>query len=345
MPKTCTYLVVFLLYFASLIITFNTINGKEVATKKLKINIFSDSNGRGLETDQNILKNALERLGHTVNSVSFDNISKPIDADINIFIEFITLHYIRKAKTNWFIPNPEWYRQNLELLDQMDLILCRTKEVERIFQQLNKKTFFLSFTSPDCYREEVEKDYELCAHLPGASIQKGTAAITNIWESNPQFPPLVIVNFLDYFLPISLVNLTWIPYRLPVDEFRVLQNHCGLHLCLSETEGFGHYLMEAMSTGAVVVTTDAPPMNEFINDPRCLVPYSKTTLQRLATNYYVDQDLLEAKINSLMQLSHEELRRIGLNNRKQYLKTQQEFYSNLEKLLLLPKSKKNSACP
>ncbi|MES2199112.1 MAG: glycosyltransferase [Chlamydiota bacterium] len=58
------------------------------------------------------------------------------------------------------------------------------------------------------------------------------------------------------------------------EDLRKIQNKTGIHLCPSEVEGFGHCIFEALSTGAVVITTDAPPMNEFIKDPRCLVPFS-----------------------------------------------------------------------
>lgn len=262
----------FKLFFLSLwvfwgIYSFNFISAEEFVIRPLKINIFSMQNGKGLETDQNILKDTLEHLGHTVQCAFPKKTQAQTQADINIFVEFIHPQKLSWAKINWFIPNPEWYRQDLELLDRFDLILCRTKEVERIFQKLHKRTYFLSFTSPDCYQVNVPKNYELFAHLPGGSWQKGTLAIKNIWESNSQFPMLMIVNFLKNKLcpAVSFDNLTWIARRLREDDFRALQNHCGIHLCLSETEGFGHYLMEAMSTGAVILTTDAPPMNKFFH--------------------------------------------------------------------------------
>lgn len=330
----------FKLFFLSLwvfwgIYSFNFISAEEFVIRPLKINIFSMQNGKGLETDQNILKDTLEHLGHTVQCAFPKKTQAQTQADINIFVEFIHPQKLSWAKINWFIPNPEWYRQDLELLDRFDLILCRTKEVERIFQKLHKRTYFLSFTSPDCYQVNVPKNYELFAHLPGGSWQKGTLAIKNIWESNSQFPMLMIVNFLKNKLcpAVSFDNLTWIARRLREDDFRALQNHCGIHLCLSETEGFGHYLMEAMSTGAVILTTDAPPMNEFITDSRCLVPYEKTSLQRLAINYHVDPKLLEVKVKNLMSLPQDELEKIGLNNRRRYLQIQQEYFRHLENLL------------
>lgn len=37
-----------------------------------------------------------------------------------------------------------------------------------------------------------------------------------------------------------------------------------IHVCASEREGFGHYINEARAAGALVVSTDHPPMNELI---------------------------------------------------------------------------------
>ena len=91
--------------------------------------------------------------------------------------------------------------------------------------------------------------------------------------------------------------------------------------------------MEAMSKGAVVVTTDGPPMNEFITDKRCLVDYNNTRQQNLATNYYVDPNQLESIVKELFKLPEKELRKIGQTNRKAYLKRKKEFQKNLDTLM------------
>lgn len=98
---------------------------------------------------------------------------------------------------------------------------------------------------------------------------------------------------------------------LPAQELTALQNSCGLHLCPSETEGFGYYIMEGLSCGAVVATTDAPPMNEFVSDKRCLVGVEKTAPMHLATNYYADPKKLDKTVSDLLSLSEEELKEIG----------------------------------
>lgn len=304
----------------------------------LKINIISLNNGVGLETDQKIIKKALERLGHSVECFSYwykPKKNKIPKADINIFFEALRPEKFSWAEINWFVPNPEWYGQDLKLLDELDLILCRTKEVKRIFKNLNKKTYFLGFTSPDCLLMDIKKDYSLLAHLAGASIQKGTETISQIWENNAQLPHLTLLYFknVEKANIQQCQNLTWISTRLPEKDFRTLQNSYGIQLCPSETEGFGHYLSEAMSVGAVVLTTDAPPMNEFIRDPRCLVPYTHSAPKKLGVNYYVDPIELENKIQALVNLPLKELEAIGRNNRINYLKNRVDFHERLDVLM------------
>lgn len=329
----------FKMYFMSVLFFLSSLYGEilsdDVPNENLKIRIFTHFNGKGLESDMRILKEALDNLGQSVEV--FNSFDCPDDlpvADINIYFEWITSKAIPFARLNWFVPNPEWFIDDLALLNVIDLNLCRTREVERIFLELGKPTYFLGFTSKDCFQSGVDKDYYRYLHVAGASLQKGTETILEAWKRNKHFPVLGIVR--NTGLPLSEQNnLVMIPFHIPPNSLLHLQNRCGVHLCTSETEGFGHYLLEAMSTGAVVITTDAPPMNEFVSDSRCLVPYSHTSYQRLAINYYVDLEKLESTINYINHLPHEELQSIGRNNREAYLEKRQEFLKNLEKLIHL----------
>lgn len=302
------------------------------SAEPLKINLFSFRNGVGLQTEQKVMQEALELLGHSVVCINYGDKGRKRKADINIFFEHPLPEKYSWATLNWFIPDPEWYTRDIKLLDKMDLILCKTKESLRIFSDLHYPTYYLGFTSPDCYRSEIKKDFSRFFHLAGGSDQKGTGAILKIWMANPYYSHLTLIKHSSEWI-ISQRNLKFISTYLPESELRQLQNQCGIHLCPSETEGFGHYIMEAMSTGAVVVTTDAPPMNEFIQDRRCLVPYMKTAEQRLGINYYVNPVELKKKIESLASLTPEELRAIGENNRLLYLRKKREFYERLNKLL------------
>ncbi|MGK5595299.1 MAG: glycosyltransferase [Parachlamydiaceae bacterium] len=300
----------------------------------LTVNVFTWRNGEGLEADQKIISRVLEEQGHLVYCKDLYSVPEnPEKVDLNIFFQVIDNNWLPYAKANYFVPNPEWYYQEISLLKEVDLILCRTKEVERIFKDLNLPTYYLGFTSRDCYLPEVQKDFSVFFHLGGSQGYKGTAPLVSLWLHQPTFPSLVLIKQNWVLKEPCPNNLHWVPERLDEPTLRFFQNVCGVHLCLSETEGFGHYLMEAMSAGSVVITTNGPPMNEFITDERCLVPYEKTGSKYLGINYYINASLLEITLRSFFNLSIDERKEIGRVNRENYLQRTREFKSNLARLM------------
>jgi glycosyltransferase involved in cell wall biosynthesis len=319
-------------FFSLIIFSALFIYGTNVmASTPPSINLIS-ADRSGLAKDRKILQKALEDLGCHVNWYNNDNPIHATQADINIFCEKLIPECFEKAEFNWFIPNPEWIWHGLELLNSVDLILCRTYEVERIFKDRKKKTFYLGFTSPDHRNKKIQKDYKSFLHLAGTSWQKGTLPILKAWNNHPEFPRLTAIRFADPQFPPPK-NVTYITDWLPEDQLHLLQNTCGIHICLSETEGFGHSLMESMSVGAVVITTCAPPMYEFIEDKRCLVPFHTWGTQHLATTYFVRTKEVEKKIQALLKLPESELQAIGKKNREKYLQYRRHFHANLANLI------------
>ncbi|ADI38796.1 putative glycosyltransferase [Waddlia chondrophila WSU 86-1044] len=298
----------------------------------LTINLFCRLNGHGLSTDAAILTEALTAQGAQVRRVDRKS-WKVSSADINIFCEHMVPKYFSKAAKNWFIPNPEWFGQNLEDLKNIDLILCRTKEVERIFNDLGMKTYFLGFTSPDCFQPHVVKRSDQYLHLAGNSTYKGTDATVKAWMANQSFPLLTVISKKKAPPSDLTPNVKWEQKYVSKEELLDVLNRSAIHLCPSEAEGFGHYISEAMSCGAVVVTTDAPPMNEFIRDPRFLIPYESASKHDLAMKYYVSAADVEAKVREITQLSPGELKAVGEANRQRYLEMKKNFEENIEQLI------------
>lgn len=161
-----------LLFLITLLLFTDSFLSASPQTKILKINLVAWDNGVGLTTDCAILKEVLEGMGH---KTRFFNIlqNEPIPkADINIFIEQMRIEWLARATKNWFIPNPEWYKDPTSYLSFFDLILCRTKENERIFKKIGSKTYYTGFASFDKYDPSVTKNYAKCLHLAGAATQK-----------------------------------------------------------------------------------------------------------------------------------------------------------------------------
>lgn len=316
--------------FSFFFIPFDSTAEEEESEKKLTINIITTKNGKGLEKDYNILNAELTHLGHITNYVDIYGKQAVPPADINLFLEAANLEMFSAAKKNYFIPNPELCMGDVDkVVPVFDLVLCKTKESERIFSKWSN-TRYIGFTSEDCYEPEYKKNYKLALHFSGTGgDQKGTEAVENLWVRNANYPTLILIKRIESNLLNNRKNINQINGYLPTNNLLIYLNIAGLHISPSITEGFGHTIFEGMSTEAVVVTTDAPPMNEFITDPRCLVGYSKTNIQNLATCYHVDQVKFEKTLRDLLSLSDDELKVIGKQNRRNYLKSKEIFKKNL----------------
>ena len=122
-------------------------------------------------------------------------------------------------------------------------------------------------------------------------------------EEPPPLPPLPNVRYeTDY---------------VPDERLRQLQNECEVHVIPSQAEGYGHVIGEAMACGAVVVTTDAPPMNELVRPDRgMLIRVARSEPMRRSTRNFIDVGDLEAKLNQVFAMSPERRAELGRNARR-----------------------------
>lgn len=300
--------------------------------ERLKINLICYKNGVGLNRDIDVLLTELTNLGHFVQFVDSNDFTPKPKADINVFVDVVQEFFFPFAENNYFIPNPEWCFLSTDKISQFDRILCKTRDAERIFRQLNSNVIYMGFTCKDQLDENIPKNYKFALHLAGASIQKGTDTLAKVWVENPQFPTLFLIRHKNHSYDPEAANLHIINKYLSDSALKIFQNSCGLHICPSQSEGFGHYIMEALSCGAVVVTTDAPPMNEFVLDERCLAGYHRTEPWRWGVNYFVDPLKLDIAIATVLNLSENELREIGRKNREFYLENDRLFKQRLAEI-------------
>lgn len=307
--------------------------------KPLRIRLITyRDNGFGLTKDLLILKEELERLGHHVLHINpakrtWDGPFE--EMDINIFSQKLYQAYFSSARLNYFMPNPEWCTEPAELLEKCDLILCRSDFVKGIYSEFNENPYYINFTSQDRYKREIPKDYDKPFHSIGRSQYKGTSSLLKVWESREDFPMLLLFeSSKKWIAPYTTQAANVMIQRgyVPDSLYIVYQNSSGIHLCPSEAEGFGHYLVEAMSTGAVVITTDAPPMNEYITDKRFLVRSRGKINVKRGVRYLLDEAHLEEVIEQTLALSESELRQVGLENQNSYLRQKKDFLSRMEDL-------------
>ena len=311
------------------------------------IRIITQDNGVGLAKDADLLATALvsgtfrieqnrfktNKFGKWLQRLAIRrSASRPV---INIFLERLHPSLFRSGKLNLLMPNPEWTLPKwIPHLPTLDFVLVKTRHAEIIFSDLGCKTKFTGFSSEDRWMPEVAKQASFF-HLAGKSSNKGTDRLIALWQKNPHWPMLTIVQHPDKAeCNASTHNLRHILRYLDDAELKLMQNQHLFHLCISDTEGFGHYLMEAMSMQAVVITTDAPPMNELVSSERgLLVAYDRTSKQNLATCYHVSTAQLHATIERAQQMPSEQASILGAEARKFFLSNDAAFKQRIHALM------------
>lgn len=323
---------------------------------KLRVNLIVYDNRAGLSRDAVLLQRALIAAGCEVHvtGVSGDRrgrggldlrtrIPRALSRlsgrrkryDINIMIERIRPLFVGDARVNLLLANPDWFKDSDQrYLADVDAVLVKTRHAQAIFEPLHKPIRYTGFTSEDRRDASVPREIAFF-HLAGRSPYKGTHAIVDLWLRHPDWPRLTIVQHASHVhAPVHAANITHCLRYLNDAELRELQNAHRFHLCPSETEGFGHYLVEAMSVGALVVTTDAPPMNELVTTDRgVLVPWSEQRGERLATLYRVGPDQLEPAIERMLGMSEVEREAIGQKARGWFEANDRDFSRRIARVI------------
>jgi hypothetical protein len=293
-------------------------------------------NQYGLSKDAVLLRQALSCFGETKIVASRSRgfwqrcFGKPI-ARRAFHLERVHGVWLSAADMHILIPNQEHFPlRHIPRLKWIGKVFAKTRHAKEIFSRLGVETVYTGFTSADRFVPAVEKDWTRFFHLAGASVAKGTEIILQLWEKHPEWPELVLVQKQKH-APLRVPkNILLVSGYTGDSALRELQNHCGIHLCPSRAEGWGHYIVEALSCGAVVLTTDAPPMNEHINgDCGILVPYTKAHPHKLGIYYHVDAQALEAEIEALIKRPAAEKAEMGARARERYYAIQAGFDEHL----------------
>jgi glycosyltransferase involved in cell wall biosynthesis len=268
--------------------------------------------------------------------------------DVNFFIESVFPEYLSMGRVNCLFVNQEWFRDgNLPHLPRLDFLLCKTPSGVEAVRGLPAVCRDVAFTSPDKrIAGFVRRGPLRCLHLSGQSAVKGTEAVVEAWSRHPEWPDVTVVRRARRYggeeappLP-PLPNVRYETEYVAESKLRELQNECAIHVIPSQAEAYGHVIGEAMSCGAVVVTTDAPPMNELVTPDRgVLIRVARSEPMRRSMKYYIDVSDLEEKLNKVFAMSPDNRAELGRNARAWYETQHARFENSLSALLIeLPKS-------
>lgn len=315
----------------------------------MKVNLIAWDNGFGLTRNLRLLSEALTGSGHhvSVSAIRRGKLRKILrpkllrarigwqrmrgdhapSYDVNMMLEHVRPEYFPVARHNVLLPHPEWFlNSDHAALGGIDRVFALTRHAVPIFEGLGKAVDYVGFTSEDRLDRRVVRERAFF-HLAGRSQNKGTEALLALWRRHPEWPRLTVVqNPRTARLGAPAANIDHRIDYLTDAELQRLQNAHRFHLCPSETEGFGHYLVEAMGVGAITVTVDAPPMCEMVTPERgALVTATRTGRQNLATTYFFDDASMEAAIARVTGMDDAELDRIGAAARAWFEANDREF--------------------
>ncbi len=301
----------------------------------IRVNLIARDNGFGLSRNLHLLHAALAAAGFevTISGIRRGALRKLLHPvrlrartfarrlaghgaqrwDVNLMLERVRPEYLATARRNVLLPHPEWFdERDRKWLPRLDRAFVLTRHAAPIFESLGLKTEYTGFTSEDRRDSSVPRERAFF-HLAGRSANKGTDTLLATWRRHPEWPRLTVLQSPRSARPgPPAPNIEHRVDYIADGELKHVQNAHRFHLCPSETEGFGHYLVEAMGVGAVVVTLDAPPMNEMVTRERgALLPPSRTGTQSLATTYFYDEPALEQAIERLLSTPDDELERMG----------------------------------
>lgn len=310
-----------------------------------RLRVITRDNGAGLSRDLTIVADVL-RAQHDVDTVGLGphrvrnqlrqwwsraacRLRGRFDAQLSL--ERIYAPTLACAARNLLVPNPEWFQPGwLPLLPRFEQVLCKTQHAEALFAQLGCRTFYTGFTCTDRSDPSVPRERAFF-HLAGRSTSKGTAVLLDTWRRHPEWPTLTVVQRARHARSQGGAHNIVVHAGYVHDaELRRLQNAHRFHLCPSEAEGYGHSIAEAMSVGAVVLTTDAAPMNELV-DAHCglLLASTPGAPMGLTRRHHVTVSAIEEGVLHAMRLSERECTQLGSAARARFLERDAAFRERL----------------
>jgi hypothetical protein len=299
------------------------------------------SNHYGLTRDSALLASALADAGVKTETAGIhdrpllDRLQGRRQARRIIHIERVFPQWVGAAEVNVLVPNQERFPpRQLGRLRKVDLVLAKTHEAVDAFAGRGVPVEYLGFTSEDRFDARFPKDWNRVLHLAGGSTLKGTEDVLALWERHPEWPQLVLVQKRRNAPRSVPRNVRLIAGYIDDGELRRLQNECGIHLCPSRSEGWGHNLVEGLSCGALVITTDAPPMNEHVN-AACgvLVAASRAQPRHMGTSHFVSSKSLEDAIQAVIDMPLRQKAGMGDVARKRFQEIGRGFPARVAQLL------------
>ena len=244
----------------------------------MRLNIISTHrNQTGLSQDADILHGMFAALDKEIRVARIPHYyTHAPEAEINVFLEVVNMSLLPFAAKNIWIPNPEWtYKTWLPYLGMFDEIWVKTREAEETFKSLTTTSVkYIGWTSLDkgfCKK----KNYAKAMVLVGKNIFRHPQMFLDA-VAGMDIPDLYIPydsTRMEIKVPESIQSKVHLyPNTLKEKEYNAILEECGVAICLSGAEGFGHAVNEAMSSGCNLILGDIRPFRELTQHAHWVAP-------------------------------------------------------------------------
>jgi hypothetical protein len=254
-----------------------------------------------------------------------------------------------KAKETWFVPNPEWYYSVWDsALSRVDKVLCKTREAVRIFSQKVQpaKCVHVGWESQDFYDPSIPRQRKFL-HVAGGSGNKNTTAVayafakflynpfvSSKWNDKESIPFVLVSCQHEWGQMVQGRNNCVYVKRAGEAELKRLMNECMFHIMPSAAEGWGHVIHEGLSCGAVMLTTDFPPMNEYAGISEDLLIYSqKQETLAAARSAWVGARDVKAAVEKAWRMDSTQIEQIQKDAREAFLVQREGFHQRLQEVV------------
>jgi len=270
-------------------------------------------------------------------------------AEVNFFIEVINPALFAYAGKNIWIPNQEWTYQTWEPYAKMvDEIWVKTREAENLFLKWTVNVRYIGWTSVDKkYPELGSKDPNKGIVPVGKNVWRNPKPIfqaySRILAQHPQIfpklPHLTVVHVPEHVpigeIPSAIASKFTVRGEvIPEEEYTALLHTCGLVVCTSAAEGFGHAVNEALSAGCIPILSPIEPFRELVNNglwvsTSKIIPHP----QCLGVLEDVDVDSLADAFIDYAKMENDDRRSVTMDSRESYEDRHEIFVKGMLKRL------------
>lgn len=317
----------------------------------MRINIISNHRkNTGLSQDVKILCGLLTAIFDKDVQVQLVQYVQPQcqEAEVNIFIEVLNPSLFSYAAKNIWIPNIECTPQTwVPYMHMVNEIWVKTREAESIIKDLTPTYVrYIGWTSLNKETPSTKNYFKAIVPL-GKNPNREIDVLFNAYEKIHsiglidfcKLPILHVVSWKPIEVPSSISDRVVVHNKLSDEEYDKLLAECGLCICLSKAEGFGHAVNEAMASGCnMLVSSIAPFLQDVVGEVNagalfCESKETSSSIIFFGSLVSSDVDSLVTQLQHYIDMSEEDKRAGGNFMRTVYEENHKLWLQRMRALL------------